>query len=101
MTYAIKAKKDNSELYPVGSISDFLGAVISDGWLEAAGQFVPVDEYQELYEVIGDGYCPKMETALIAIPWWKLPFTLTRPMEKVPNPKYRPGMFRIPDIRGH
>ena len=94
---AILAEAGADHLSP-GYIVHFAGRP-SAGWLECDGRFLPVSGYPGLFAAIGNTYCPR------EIPhpaWWAraLRWTgLAKPA--ILNPEYRPGSFRIPDLRGH
>lgn len=68
------------------------------GLLLCDGAFVRVDKYPELYKAIGDIYCPPLlKEVQPRRPWWAF-FKSTASHEMVPNPSYREGFFRIPNI---
>lgn len=59
-TYSCKYLDENfgkggsgSDLTPIGTISLFGGGVIPDGWLKCDGEVYAIDDYPELYSVIG------------------------------------------------
>ena len=76
---------------PIGGIILFPGAIYDDvdangerilkeqfrigGWMEAAGQLIEVEEYSELYSVIGTTY-------------------------NINSEEEKPTLFRLPDLRG-
>lgn len=92
--------RDLSEATPTGLLFWWVGTAdeIPAGCMVADGRRLTVENYAELFEVIGPAYAPP------TIPrpglFWEVlrrHFGLKLHMR---NPDYVPGTFRIPDARG-
>lgn len=82
----LKAKPNpiGPDLLPIGGSVQFVGEVVPGGYIEPVGQIISIDEYPELYAVIGDLPKPK---------WWRLRRRLER-MKLI-----RQRQFQVPDLR--
>lgn len=91
-------------LYRVGSVDALGRPRPSDvncmrGTVDCDGSSYRVEDYPQLYEVIGDNYCPKTIYRYDRAPWWRRLLGTPYIPIAIPNPDYRPGMFRVPDLR--
>lgn len=98
----IKVRQDGA--IPVGTIHNYIGDVPAN-WMEVDGRKLSVAEYEQLYNVIGDTYCPKTMVEYLPLNFLQwvcqtLGFHVQSIPIVVPNPDYTPGMFRLPDLRG-
>jgi len=115
LSYIVKAKPTESQVVhgidistPIGYIPEggFFGKEIPEGWLLCDGEAIKIDEYPELFEVIGNHYSDTREIKH---------FTLT-PFEKIKKLlgiKFTPrtytvetrscseNEFRVPDLTGY
>ncbi|WP_053553196.1 tail fiber protein [Sphingopyxis sp. 113P3] len=75
-----------------------------DNYLPLAGQHVSASEYPELFQVVGNRYCPpiirdEVPAGMIErIRRW-VGLTPRKKYVERDNPDYRRGFFRLPDMR--
>ena len=99
--YYIKISGDG---HPIGMIAGFLYDPQS-GWQLCNGIRLSVSEWPELYAVIGDRFCPEEIMEYLPRPSWqrllmRIGFSFKPRRLIEPNPDYRPGFFRIPNMPG-
>lgn len=70
-------------------------------WAQCDGRELSIAQYPDLFERIGHDYGREPETIHIRqqAPLWKRVFGVQTHIVEVPNPRYRPGVFRLPDVR--
>lgn len=83
----------------------YYGRKVPDGWLRMDGRRLRIKDFLELYNAIGDAYCPqRIDHDLPPGRWERVrrAFGLTPRYrhEQVPNPDYCLGYFRLPDEAG-
>src|SRR5690606_32908571 len=101
--YVIKTAPTGPE--PIGSIVPTVREMEPPGWKLCNGQYLKCQEWRRLYAVAGDNCCAPVIRHKRPKTWWQRLLryfgskTKTRWGEG-PNPDYRPGYFRLPDLRG-
>lgn len=98
----VKVTHDGFSRHPFGWIDYF--TTCPTGWLALDGTFKCVESHRDLYAMIGDRYCPPTITETLPMPVWKAALTLfgfrfPPAIRRIANPDYRPGFFRLPDLR--
>lgn len=70
-------------------------------WAQCDGRELSIAQYPDLFERIGHMYGKEPEKIHVRqqAPLWKRLFGIQTHVVEVPNPRYRPGVFRLPDIR--
>ena len=73
----------------------------SQVWARCDGRELSIAQYPDLFEVIGHRYGREPEVLHVRqqAPLWKRLFGIQTHVVEVLNPRYRPGVFRLPDIR--
>jgi hypothetical protein len=79
---------------PIGMIMPIIeGSPLPEGWIVFDGRVVRREDYPQLFEVIGLRYTLWPETPFRQ--WLRRLLSLPGPADA-----YRPGEFRLPDLRG-
>lgn len=89
--------------YPIGTVMRFWTKVPC-GWQKADGRHLRVSDYPELFEVIGNRFCPPVIRERLSPSRFERfrRLLFLKPVIKyreAPNIDYRKGWFRLPDMR--
>jgi len=72
----------------------------SQCWARCDGRELSIAQYPDLFDKIGHTYGKEPETLHVRqqAPFWKRLFGVQTHVVEMPNPLYRPGVFRLPNL---